>query len=150
MSLSINPLILNPSIPIGRLCFDVLFDLQCLSKSCIRSPDFCIPQHDDRQLRFSFEDEEGDALDMRAAAEIYFGVSQAPNSSAALLEKRLTLGGVEFLNPSQIQITLTGPETGALPARRLHYEMAILSTAGNQRTLMYGQMTVQDTINGGI
>ena len=111
---------------------------------CIQKISLCIGQANDKGFLFTAYDQDGALLDVSAANEITFIVSDQV-TSAILLTKTLSGGTVTLNNAHQFSIDITSAESGALPVGALYCEVGLVNSGGDKYTLGAGPFKVQDT-----
>lgn len=112
---------------------------------CVQTRPLCIPQGDQRLFIITVRDRHGNLEDISGASVVRFEVYDRQGGSV-LLEK--TLAATDIIisaNDYQFSFTITGPESAALPARRLWYECYMETSASEPATIGAGTFTVQQT-----
>lgn len=146
--LYVDPIVIGDALSVGRLCLTATYDEGCLARTCLRSPDICIPQHDTREIRISFVDGNGDPLDIRPASEITFAIARSNNATTKIITKTLSSGSFVFLNPETLRAFLTSAETGSIPTGSNYYECSVTNLSGARRTVLAGNLHIQNTVIG--
>lgn len=104
-----------------------------------------LPQHDDVQVLIAFVDDAGAPVPVTGASEITFAVTRTVRDNTDVIAKTLSGGTVKLGAPNQIYFDLTSAQTGALVVQKYHYEVRMVNSLGQKRTVLLGALSVQDT-----
>lgn len=104
-----------------------------------------VPQDNDADIVFDFQDETGTLLDLTGVQEIEFVVF-TDIDGAAEIEKSYTVGGVVIYgNDYQFAVQITDVDTQGLTNRLSYYECRVTNSDGDKRTVAAGLFRCERT-----
>ena len=104
-----------------------------------------IPQSNDANLVFDFQDQTGALLDLTGVSEIEFVVFDEQNGTAEI-EKTLSGGDIVIYgNNYQFQVTISKADTLLLTNRLSYHECEVTNSGGETRTVSAGLFRCENT-----
>jgi len=104
------------------------------------SQNFAIDAGDASAPIFTVQDQNGKAIDLSAVVDIVWSLLRSADATAAVLQKKKSLGQVAFVNTGvdgQFQVTITVADTAPL-AGNYFYKAQTIDGAGNVSTVAVG------------
>ena len=109
-----------------------------------------VPKNNDARLIFTYQDQNGDLLDLTGVQEITFAVFASLGGDLEFI-KTLSDGDITIHgNDYEFSLLVTNSETSAMTTRLAYHECLIVNSEGQQRTVCAGIFRAENTYIGSI
>lgn len=104
-----------------------------------------VPQDNDALLEFTYQDQDGNLLDLDGVSEIEFKVFTSQGGSIEIT-KSLSAGSVTLYgNDYQFSVSISDTDTQGLTNRISYYECRVTNSGGDKRTVSAGIFRAEPT-----